>query len=366
MACREVGVTKMKGMNTAWKAFIALSVIALLTLACGCTGQGQATESETKVVTDMAGREGTIPTTINTIVTIGSVPVQNSFMFAMGQGDKIANGLPDSFIQGGRHKYQYVFEPGIKNKPTIQTTTGDFNIEELMNLNPDVVFTMTMPFVETLEKNDIPVIYLSWGDAEDVKDLMLLLGEVFGEQERAERYVAYFDETTARPGRVVASVPDEQRPKVLYCSYKSMSVAHKIGEWWIAKAGGIPVSDNNRVEEGMKFDMEQLLAWDPDVIVLNSPDEVEMVYGDARASGVSAVKSGNVYSTPTGAHYWCHRTSETPLMVLWTAKTIYPEQFKDLDLEAETMAFYKEFFGCDITREQAAEILGGKANISPA
>ncbi len=53
MACREVGVTKTKGMNTAWKAFIALSVIALLTLACGCTGQGQATESETKVVTDM-------------------------------------------------------------------------------------------------------------------------------------------------------------------------------------------------------------------------------------------------------------------------------------------------------------------------
>lgn len=334
-------------------------------LTCGCTGQEQATGSETKVITDMAGREVSVPKSIDTIVTIGSVPVQNSFMFAMGQGGKIANGLPDKFIQNGKHKYQYVIEPDIKTNPTIQTTTGDFNIEELMNLNPDVTFTMTMPFVETLEKNDIPVVYLSWTDAEGVKDLMLLLGEVFDEQDRAERYVSYFDEATARPGRVISSVPDDQRPKVLYCSYKSMSVGHKIGEWWIEKAGGIAVSDNDRLEESMKFDMEQLLAWDPDVIILNGHDEIDLVYNDTRLSGVSAVKNGNVYATPMGAHYWCHRTSETPLMVLWTAKTIYPEQFKDLDMEAETMAFYKEFYGCDITRDQAAEILSGTAKISP-
>jgi len=47
--------------------------------------------------------------------------------------------------------------------------------------------------------------------------------------------------------------------------------------------------------------------------------------------------------------------------VLWVAKTIYPEQFKDFDMEAEVIAFYKEFYNCDITREQAAEILSGTA-----
>ena len=351
----------MKETSTVLKAFITLSFIALLAFTCGCTGQGQATDSGTTVVTDMAGREVVVPKNIDSIVTIGSVPVQNSFMFAMGQGGKIANDLPESFIKGDRHKYQYVFEPNLKNKPTIQTTTGDFNLEELMKINPDVAFTMSMPSVDKLEKNGIPVVYLSWTDAEDVKDLLLLLGEVFGEQEKAGRYVRYFDEATARPGKAVASLPDDQRPRVLCCSYKGMSVGHKIAEWYIEKAGGIAVAKEAHVAESLQLDLEQLLAWDPDVLILSSHDEIPLVYNDTRLSGVSAVKNGKVYATPVGAHYWIQRTSETPLMVLWVAKTIYPEQFKDFDMEAEVIAFYKEFYNCDITREQAAEILSGTA-----
>ena len=355
----------MKGKTTVWKAFIVLSLIALLAFTCGCAGQEQATDSGTKVVTDMAGREVVIPKNIDTIVTVGdSVPVLNTFMFAMGQGDKIANGLSDSSIQG-RWKYQFVIEPGLRNKPRIQGGV-DVNLEELMKINPDVAFTMNMASAEKLEKNGIAVVYLSWANAEDVKDVMRVLGEVFGEQERAEKYAGYFDETVARPGKVVASLPDDQRPKVLFCNYKSMSAGLQIAEWWIEKAGGIAVSKNDRVEEEMKFDLEQLLVWDPDVIILSSPAGIDQVYNDTRLSGISAVKNGEVYASPKGAHAWCHRTSETPLMVLWTAKTIYPEQFKDLDMEAEVMAFYKEIYDCEITRDQAAEILSGTAGMSPA
>ena len=229
-----------------------------------------------------------------------------------------------------------------------------------MKINPDVAFTMSMPSVEALDKNGIPVIYLAWTDAEDVKNLLLLLGEVFDEQERAERYIRYFDETTARPGKVVASIPDGQRPKVLFCNYNSMSAGLKISDWWIEKAGGIAVAENKRVAESMTFDLEQLLAWDPDVIILFNPEQIAPVRNDTRLSGVSAIKNGNVYAAPMGAHYWCQRTSETPLMVLWTAKTIYPELFKDLDMEAEVVTFYKEFYNCEITRDQAAEILSGR------
>ncbi|KDE55462.1 hypothetical protein EI28_06930, partial [Methanoculleus sp. MH98A] len=96
----------MKETSTVLKAFITLSFIALLAFTCGCTGQGQATDSGTTVVTDMAGREVVVPKNIDSIVTIGSVPVQNSFMFIMGKGDKIANNLPDSFIKQGKWKYQ--------------------------------------------------------------------------------------------------------------------------------------------------------------------------------------------------------------------------------------------------------------------
>ena len=353
----------MKGKTTVWKAFIVLSLIALLAFTCGCAGQEQATDSGTKVVTDMAGREVVIPKNIDTIVTIGGVPFLNSFIFAIGQGDKIANGLPDSFIQDGKRKYQYVIEPALKNKPMIQPTGGDFNIEELMNLNPDVTFATSMASVEILERNNIPVIYLFGTDAEDMKDVMRVLGEVFDEQDRAERYARYVDETVARPGKVVASLPDDTRPKVLCCSYKGMSASRV---WWIEKAGGIDVTKDDCTAASMTFDLEQLLTWDPDVIILSGGpggglEEAALVYNDTRLSSLNAVKNGKVYATPMGAHHWVQRTSEQPLMVLWTAKTIYPEQFKDLDMEAEVITFYKEFFNCEITREQAAEILSGTA-----
>jgi iron complex transport system substrate-binding protein len=47
------------------------------------------------------------------------------------------------------------------------------------------------------------------------------------------------------------------------------------------------------------------------------------------------------------------------LTVLWTAKTLYPALFVDLDLAAEVKAFYRDFFGHDLTDAQIAVILSG-------
>lgn len=341
-------VLMMKGKTTVWKAFIAVSLIALLTFTCGCIGQEQTTKNRTKVVTDIAGREVVIPENIDVIVTDGAVPVLNSFMHVMGQGDKIAYSMP------GLSKYQSVVAPSLKDKPTIQ---GSIDLEELVKLNPDVVFTASMANVQAFEERGLTVVYLPMPetDAELVGDVVRILGEVFDEQERGERYLSYFDETVARPGEIVASIPDDQRLKVLYCDYKTMTAHHR---WWIEEAGGISVSKNN-IAKRTTFDLEKLIAWDPDVIFVRGHD-IDLVYDDARLSGISAVKNGKVYATPSGTGPWGY-SSEQPLMVLLTAKMLYPEQFEDIDMEAETIAFFKEFYNCDITREQAAEILGGTA-----
>lgn len=347
----------MKRKTTVWRAFIIVLILALVTLTCSA-GHEPATDNGTKVVTDMAGREVTIPKNIGSIATVGGgLPPVNSYIFAIGQGKKIANDLPDIFAKAGRHEYQYVIEPGLKSKPRIQTTALDFSLEDLMKINPDIAFTMNKNSMEIIEKSGIPVIYLSSSKSE--KDVMKLLGEIFGEEERAKKYARYFDDTIARVDKVISSIPDDKRLKVLFWNYKGMSEC-TICKGRIEKSGGIPVSTNDSSNEG-QFDYEQLLTWDPDVMVLLNPEEIDQVYNDKRLSGVSAVKNKKVYLTPTGAHYWWGTTCETPLMVLWTAKTIYPEQFKDLDMEEEVIHFYKEFFDCDLTRKQAAGILSGKA-----
>lgn len=338
-------------------------ILVLVMCMVSCTGAYAESTPTVKTVTDMENRSVTIPVPLQQVITVGSVPVQNSFLFALGEGDTIINNLPDSFKKQGRWKYQYVFAPNLEGEPSIQTTNSLPNVEEIVKMNPDVVFTMDKPTVDLLDKSGIPVIYLSWVNDNDVKELMTLLGEVYNKQDAARKYLQYFDDTVNRISATAEKIPENERKKVLYITYKTLTVPHKIADWWITKAGGVSVSDAPRETESLQIDAEQVNKWNPDIIIVSTPDEIEAIQQDPKLAEVTAIKNKAVYLAPMGAHTWANRGIETPLTVMWAAKTIYPEQFKDLDLEKETTNFYKEFFGVDCTPDQITEILSGKAKI---
>ena len=47
---------------------------------------------------------------------------------------------------------------------------------------------------------------------------------------------------------------------------------------------------------------------------------------------------------------------DTPVTLLWLAKTAYPALFDDVDITEETINYYKEVFGITLTKEQADKI----------
>ena len=49
-------------------------------------------------------------------------------------------------------------------------------------------------------------------------------------------------------------------------------------------------------------------------------------------------------------------SADTPITLLWMAKTIYPELFSDIDVTAEAKAYYKTVYGVELSDEQAASI----------
>lgn len=346
-------------------AIIVVVVFALVACAGGyslyASAHQPAPDKKTKTITDMMGRTVEIPSPVLKAVTIGSVPVQNSFIFALGKGETIVNGLPDSFVKQGRWKYQYVFAPTLEGQPGMQSSSYEPNIEEIMKAAPDVVFTMDQATVTSLMDTGIPVVYLSWVDAEEVKELMILMGEIYDRQGAAQEYVQYFDAMIQKVDARVGQVPGDQRPRVLYFRHTSMDVPHKIGDWWITKGGGKSVTDDPRQTESIKIEPEQIVKWNPDIMIVATPSEIGAVYNDTRLSTVNAVRNERVYITPMGAHIWSHRGIETPLTVLWAAKLFYPDTFADVDIEKETAAFYEKFFGYSLTSDQVKEILSGKA-----
>jgi len=73
------------------------------------------------------------------------------------------------------------------------------------------------------------------------------------------------------------------------------------------------------------------------VIIANEKTAVDLILGNPQWSGIQAVQDGRVYQLPQGISRWGHPGSvETPLAVLWTAKTVYPHPFEDVDMAAET------------------------------
>ena len=307
-----------------------------------------------RTVTDMARRRVALPARIRRVVTLGSLPVLNSFVYAMGEGAAIVNGLAD--FARPRWKFQAEFAPQIAAAPAMQLPTREPNVEAILLARPDVVLTMHRESIALLEGRGIPVVFLAWQKPEDVKACMAVLGDVFGKPEQARAYTAYFDRTIARVAAAVAGAP---RPRVLYFQPDTLTQPRLIAEWWIQAAGGTSVTDDGRSTESRSFTLEQVVLWDPDILIVTDPRDVAFVQRHAVLSRLRAARAGRVLVVPVGAHTWSNRTAEQPLSVLWAASVFHPERMRGIDLAAETAAFYRDIFGHALSDAQVAEILSG-------
>lgn len=340
-------------IRTLWALRLTLVLVVMAVAAPAFAG---------RLVTDMAGRAVEVPDKIARVGTIGPVPVLNSFVFAIGEAGSIANNLPPN-LGGPRWRFQYVVSPNLASLPVIQTGQGP-NIEGVIEAAPDVVLTMDRATVDLVARTHVPALYLSWQKPDDVKAVMRLLGELFGKPDAADAYSTYFDQTMQKVGSRVDILRDDQRPRVLYANYRSLTQPHKIAEWWIAKAGGRSVTDDGRIGEAFNFSIEQILAWNPEVIIVTSENEIANAYGDARLANVSAIKNKRVYAIPMGVHVWGNRTVEQPLTVMWAAKLFHPDLFADVVIEDEVRNFYSKFFKVDLSSDDTATILAGRAGAS--
>lgn len=317
-----------------------------------------ATTAQARDITDMTGRTVTVPDTIETAITLGSVPVLNSFVEASGNGGKIVSGLPERFAKSGRWNMQYVFAPQIKDGLDLQDADYAPTIEQILVLKPDVALTFDQATTDILDANGVATVMLKVQTPDQAKDAVALLADLFATPEAGPRYAAFFDRILADVSARLASVPEEARPRVLYINPKSMSQPHLIAEWWMKAGGARSVTDDGRSTETLSLTTEMVVGADPDVVMVADPKDVDALKADANLSQLRAVKEGRIFVTPVGAHIWGNRTSEQPLSVLWAATRLHPDLFPEAELRVTVHGFYRDVFGVDLTDEQLTAILG--------
>ena len=307
-----------------------------------------------RLVTDMNGNQVEIPAEITSVATFGSVGVLNAFIECLGKGQLIVNGLPNQFAKG-KWDMQYRFAPQIEGAAVLETADG-VDLEAAMVLAPDLAVTMTQETADQLNQNGIPCIVLQWNDTEDVKEAVALMGEVLGTQEVAEEYIKYFDETVAKAEEIVKDIDDGERVAVIYGDVESLTNPHIISEWWIESAGGRSVTKEAHVKGSLEYTMEELLAWQPDVI-FSSNTNVDDILNDPNLADIPAVKNGRVYAVPTVAHVWGNRTVEQPLTILWALNKMYPDLYSEEELAEDIAYFYATFFDTELTDDEVAAII---------
>ena len=110
---------------------------------------------------------------------------------------------------------------------------------------------------------------------------------------------------------------------------------------WYGKLGGANMVIENQPLAGRgSVSMEDLVRWNPDVILVGRQYSLDLVFKDERWAGIAAVKNGRVYATPEGVFYW-DGGPEGVLLMEFVAKLLYPERFAGLDMVAEVQGLLR-------------------------
>ncbi|RYG86097.1 hypothetical protein EON77_04410 [bacterium] len=209
----------------------------------------------------------------------------------------------------------------------------------------------------------IPFVLMPNTSLADLRRTATLTAEVLGGD--AIRIAADFDALFAanirRVTERIADLPAARRPKVLHTASAGVLAIDgrdTVVDDWIRIAGGVNAAEIPG--NGRPVTLEQVVAWDPDVIIVGSapnPENRDAILHDPRWRQVAAVRNGRVYANPSGAYLWDRHSSEAALQVLWAAKTLHPELFADIDVAAETRRFYDRFFHRRLTDPEVRSIL---------
>lgn len=245
-------------------------------------------------------------------------------------------------------------------------TRGGFtpNVESLLQINPDIVWQwghMGDELLTPLKAAGLNAAAIRLGQEAEVRQWLTLFATSLGKPERATEMIAWRQRMQDKVRAQVSRVPQAERLRVLYLSrYKTGIGAAGAGSTFqfdAEVAGGINVNDSQAAAP--TINIEQLLIWNPQVIVLTNFERSltpEALMREPLLAQLDAVRNQRVYKVPAGGYYWDPPNQDSPLYWIWLAKLLYP-QAVTLDLRAELRSAYRLLYGFEISQAQIDQVL---------
>ncbi|WP_156723621.1 ABC transporter substrate-binding protein [Streptomyces apocyni] len=343
---------------------LAAATLPLLATACGRAAPADTGKGLT--ATDLTGKTVELPRPARRVVTI-PLPAASMVVAVNGGPEALAgmNAASRTAIEGSFLGTAY---PELLKVPT-DVAAAEFapNVESVLALNPDVVIQWGdrgPGIVEPLRKAGLKVAELTYGTQRDLESALTLYGELLGKQDRAARIRR---DMRGQLKRLRAELPrrDGARPSVLYLrgAADGLHVGGKdsYNHFVTELVGGRNPAEAIKDEQAT-IDVEQLLTWNPDIVLLGNfgPATPKDLYDDPALRTLRAVRERRVYKVPLGGYRWDPPSQESPLMWQWLAGLVHGTGAPGL--RAEVASQYAFLYGTKPTRAQLDTILQLRTN----
>ena len=326
--------------------------------------------AETREITDMAGRKVTVPTAENIESVFSAGPVAAIFLY-MVVPDKLLgwnyelNDVEKSIILD---KYQDLpnfgmgdavnYEAVIAANPTIAINSGKIN---------DAMVSDCDALSESL---GIPGVAVD-NELNNSAEAFRFMGELLGVEDHAEE-LAQYAEQVFTDINVLSDIPEEKKVSVYFgngedsleTAPRGSQHAQILDAINAVNVADLELGDGSRVQ----ISAEQLLAWDPDVIVVNGEPKAdksgssaaEDILSNPDYASLKAVQDQKVYGTPNAPFSWVDRPAGPNRLIgmRWFSALIYPEYIK-CDINEEIHKFFDLFYHVDLSDEQLENVLKG-------
>ena len=318
-----------------------------------------ADQSGPKTITDHAGNQ------------VDILPLPSIITVFLGSGEKIVGMNPASMSAAKTGLLGELF-PDILNASTDFMNGSDINMEELMKLEPDVVFynAGSKEMGEALTSAGFAAVAVSvnkwdYDSIETYDHWVELLSQIFPEKgDTADKVSQYSQKVYEDIQKRVSGLKKEEQKNILFLfnySDTTMITSGKkfFGQFWCDAVGGRNAAEGVAAENSNAvINMEQVYEWNPDVIFITNftpvqPEDLfENAVGQDDWSPVKAVQDGHVYKLPLGTYRSYTPSTDTPMTLLWMAKQVYPDLFEDVDITKEVKDYYQAMYGVKLSDEQ--------------
>lgn len=345
-------------MKRAWFALLVLSMSAAL------SGRALARD-----IVDMRGRKVTVPERIEKV--FATSPPGTYLVYAIDPQLLVGLNFP---LWDTERKYTVT---RLQTLPVIGGTVGmgrTINQEILLQAKPDVIIAwdwndtaMNAEYEAIFQRMGIPWVYVKADTVWDWPAAVAFAGKVLGREARGRELASLGNSMHGQVKSAVDALPKKKPgPTIYYAEGVDGLSTEGRGSFHtelieVVGARNVHAGQQGKVVHGYGMEhvsLEQVMGYDPDVILVKEKAFWDAVFQDPRWKGLRAVREHRVFLIPHEPFNWFDRPPSFMRLLgaEWLFSVLYPGKLP-VDLRGQTKAFYQAFLGVRIDDRQVAEIL---------